>query len=160
MNLAIFLQAMSIIDLSIESAKGGSYVRAPVVNNKIRKNGRHTKQIEVIRQTEVPHVGDAIVRIINDCDPVGFLSDIVSGKAIEAHIVLENGTVQTIYETPTLNKRVEVAKFLAERYLPKVAVHKHAHIIKDISEPKGQADPRTNFEQMVTHAANKAPSSD
>lgn len=147
---------MSLVDLSIESAKSGNYVRAPVMSKKLRKSGRHAKQVNVIRETELPHVGDTVVRIIDECDPVGFLADVVNGKAIETHIVLEDGTIQTVYETPTLNKRVEVAKFLAERYLPKVAVHKHAHIVKDVTERKGESDPRTNFEQMVTHAAGKS----
>lgn len=149
-----------VIDMSIESAKDGSAVRAPVVNLKVRKNGKQAKQMDVVRYTEPPQVGDEVVRIINECDPIGFLADVVNGKAIQCHVVDEDGTVHTFYETPDLKKRVEVAKFLAERYMPKVAVTKHAHLIKNMDEPKGQADPRGNFEQMVTHAAAASDSED
>ncbi len=140
---------------------GGSHVRSPVSNIKIRKNGKPAKQVDVIRKTELPHVGDTIVRIINECDPIGFLSDIISGKAIETHIVLEDGRISTIFETPTLNKRVEVAKFMVERFLPKIAVVKHAVLVKDVSESgQGKPDQRTNYQQMVGHAADKTPISD
>lgn len=149
-----------VIDTTIESAKGGQLVRAPVVNLKVRKNGKRAKQMDVVRATALPEVGDQVVRIINECDPIGFLSDIVNGKAIQCHVVNEEGTIHTFYETPGLNKRIEVAKFLAERYLPKVAVTKHAHLHKTVDENKGQQDDRTNFDQMVTHAANASTSED
>lgn len=129
-------------------------VRAPVVNLKVRKNGKRVKQMDVVRTTELPEVGSNVVRIINECDPSGFLSDIVNGKAIQCHIVGEDGKVTSIFETPTLNKRIEVAKFLAERFLPKVAVVKHAHLHKTVSTDD---DERSNFEQMVSHAANSSP---
>ncbi len=147
---------MGLLDLSIESAESGSVVRAPISNLKVRKNGKPAKEVSTIRKTEIPSVGDEIVRVINECDPVGFLSDIIQGKAIQCHIVLEDGSVQTIYETPALNKRIEVAKFLVERYLPKVAVVKHAHLHKDMTA--GKPDTKTNFEQMVTHAAGQSSS--
>ncbi len=144
-----------IIDRSIEAAEGGQE-RAPVVNL-----ARNKRTMEIVRRTEPPQVGESIVRIINDCDPIGFLDDIVNGKAIQCHIVEEDGNILTVYETPGLNKRIEVAKFLAERFLPKVAVVKHAHLHQQLGEtPQGQADTRTNFEQMVTHAANASPSDD
>lgn len=133
-------------------------VRAPIVNMKVRKNGKKAKTLDVISPTTLPEVGSTVVRIINDCDPAGFLADIVNGKAIECHIVLEDGTVQTIYETPTLNKRIEVARFLAERFMPKIAVVKHAHLHQTVEDKPEQS--QTNFEAMVTHAANASTSED
>lgn len=149
---------MQIIDRSIESAKSEKVVRAPVVNLKVRKNGNKTSQMDIIRTTTLPEVGSTVVKIINDCDPASFLSDIVNGLAIQCHVVEEDGTVVTFYETPSLNKRIEVAKFLAERFMPKVAVVKHAHIHKTVESPNPSE--RTNFEQMITHASEASPSQD
>lgn len=147
-----------IIDSSIESAKVGREVKAPVVSLKVRKNGKPSPTM--VRRTEPPRVGNEVVRIINECDPIGFLADIVNGKAIECHIVDPDGKIITIYETPGMNKRIEVAKFLAERYMPKVAVTKHAHLVKNVDEQPRSNDPRGNFEQIVNHAAQSASSSE
>lgn len=150
-----------VIDRSIDSAMEGSVVIAPVVSLKVRKNGKRAKQVATIRHTEPPSVSGEVVRIVNECDPVGFLSDVVNGKAIECHVVDEEGQVQTFYETPNLAKRVEVAKFLAERYMPKVAVTKHAHLVKDAREEQGDNHGgRQNFSQIITHAANASDSED
>lgn len=150
-----------LIDHSIESAQSdGGRLRAPVVSLKVRKNGKQARRMdEFVRTTTPPHVGDEVVRIINECDPIGFLADIVNGKAIQCHVVDEDGKVISFYETPDLKKRVEVAKFLAERYMPKVAVTKHAHLHK-IHEEQGQPDHRQSFEQIVTHAAQASDSED
>ncbi len=83
---------------------------------KVRRNGQRAKVNNLVRVTEPPHVGNEVVRVINECDPVGFLSDIVNGKAIECHVVDSGGKVHTVYETPKLQRRIEAAKFLAERY--------------------------------------------
>ena len=137
-----------IIDKSIKSAMAGT-PRSPVVDLKVRR-----RTLERYRPTEIPDVRNEIVRIVNDCDPIGFLADVVNGKAIECHIISEDGTIHTIYETPSLTKRIEVAKYLADKYMPKVAVVKHAHLHK--MEQKTES----NFDQMVTHAARSADASD
>ena len=128
------------------------------MNLKVRKNGRPTQVAQVIRRTDLPHVGNEVVRIINECDPIGFLSDIVNGKAIQCHIVGKDGTVVTIYETPSLAQRISTARFLTDRYMPKVGIIKHDHLHKIVKEEgsQGKADTRRNFEQIVEHAASKS----
>lgn len=150
---------MKLIDQSIDSALSGSnVVKAPVVSlKKVRRTGKNATTSNIVRRTEPPTVQESVVRIINECDPVGFLSDVVNGKAIEAHIVTEGGEVVTIYETPSLKQRIQAANFLAERFLPKVAVVKHAHLHKSADKPS-HGDGRS-FGQLVTHAAQKSSNS-
>jgi len=150
--------APKIIDGSIESALEGSrIVRAPVVNMKVRKSGKPARRQDVVRQSAPPEVGAEVVRVINECDPVGFLSDIINGKAIECFVVEEDGKVTATHETASLNQRIAAAKFLAERYMPKVAVVKHAHLHKSADNHQvEQTDGRRSFAQIVTHAAHKS----
>lgn len=147
-----------LIDQSIDSCYNGNVVRSPVVSlKKVRRTGRDASTSNIIRRTEPPTVQESVVRIINECDPVGFLSDIVNGKAIECHVVGEDGQITTFYETPTLKQRLQAASFLAERYLPKVAVVKHAHLHKSADKPTPGEE--RSFGQIVTHAAQKSSNS-
>ena len=137
------------LEESIESAMDGhGVIKTPVHVDKLHKVAH------IVRRAEVPHVQDQIVKIINDCDPIGFLSDIVNGKAIETFEVNAKGQVKSNFVAPSLPQRINAAKFLAERYLPKVGVIKHAHLHKHETSI-GKHETGRSFEQIITHAAGK-----
>ncbi len=100
------------------------------------KNGRHFNSVKVrkanakthivYRPAAAPQIANEVIRIIDECDPVGFLCDVVSGRAIECYVVDQDNNVKTMYETPTLKMRTEAAKYLTDKFMPKIAVVKHA----------------------------------
>lgn len=113
----------------------------------------------MVRFTTPPMVGDEVVRIINECDPLQFLMDVMQGKAIETHIVGEDGIIYTEYQNATLPQRISVAKELVAKYIPKVAVMRHSHLIKNVDDDKPTNRPedgKRNHQQIVEHAAQQA----
>ena len=147
------------LDASIESAMDGhGIVRAPIVNNKVRKSGNKVGAVQAIRRTEPPNIANQVVRIINECDPVGFLADVVAGKAIQCYTVDEDGVIEEKWETPALNKRIEIAKFLTNKFMPNVSASHHTHLMKQVGqdEPGAPSDGRRNLTQIVEHAASRA----
>jgi len=135
---------VKIMDKSIDSAKKDEVVEAPVVVLQDKP------KVVRITNTRPPVVTNEVIKIISECDPVKFLCDIVNGNSVAVHIVNGEGEVKTLYERPSLKQRIDTAKFLTNKYLPNVAVVKHAHLHKN---EDGDKD---DFSQMIENAANKA----
>ncbi len=123
----------------------------------------HRSQGEVtqhIRHAVVPDVVGEIARVVADCDPMGFLADVVNGKAIESHTVsinpeTEEPVIETLYTTPTLSQRISVARYLGNKYMPNVSV------TKVIADPPPDPDkPKSHYEQIMDNAANAANAKD
>lgn len=137
------------LDKSLTSALEGNY-QAPIAIPPGRKVVHHH-----VRYTQMPDVREQIIRIYNEADPIGFLNDVVNGKMIETHDVVEKDgmmEVVTTYVQPTIKQRIDVAKYLAEKYMPKMAVvnHRHMHSLnQDSKENPGQR----NFAQIVNAAS-------
>lgn len=151
-----------MLDNSIDSAlEGHGVVKSPVVSMKmsVKDKLRPAKTSNMVRHTTPPMVGDEVVRIINECDPLQFLMDVMQGKAIETHVVDEQGLVHTEYQTPTLPQRIKIATNLVDKYIPKVAVMRHSHLIKNVDDDKPTNKPedgKRNHQQIVEHAAQQA----
>ncbi len=109
--------------------------------------GDHENIQKVARSAVVPEVAGEIARIVADCDPIGFLSDIVNGKPIQGHFIDKEGVVHEYHETATLSQRISVARYLGDKYMPKVAVYKHAHLVKRVPDEK-----QTRMDQILDHA--------
>ncbi|MEE9569503.1 MAG: hypothetical protein V3W37_08965 [Candidatus Binatia bacterium] len=128
-----------------------------------RNEAIHHTQGEVtteIRHAIVPDVIGTIAKVVADCDPMGFLEDVVNGKAIESHTVIEdkegNLLTTTLYTTPTLAQRISVARYLGNKYMPNVSVSK---IITDKPPTKPDA-PKSHYDQIMDHAASAANAKD
>ena len=103
-----------------------------------------------IHKTPKPDIKGTVTRIVTECDPIGFLMDVVNGNPIETHYISEDGEITTGHEHASLKQRIEAAKYLADKYMPKVAVVKHAHLVLDETR-KDNA-----FDQIVNNAASRA----
>lgn len=83
-------------------------------------NDKKTKAVSVQAPVSVQ---DNIVRITNDGDPVGQLIALMNGQPVPTYVVQEDGSIQTVYETPTMAQRISIAKWLGDRVMPKVNVN-------------------------------------
>lgn len=82
-------------------------------------NGRKTRAVAIKGPVTV---SDNIVRIHEDCDPIGALIALANGQPVATYIVTESGDTKTVYETATLAQRISIAKWLGDRAMPKVNV--------------------------------------
>lgn len=126
------------IQRSIISAKGGNPTALAPIETK--------KKRIAIRKYEMPDVTQQVARIQEECDPVGFLMDVINGHPIECHYADSDGNITTINETASLKQRIDAAKYLGKIVVPSQSVHKHAHLHKA----------EDSWEQMVKHASNKS----
>lgn len=137
------------IEKSLTSAMQGNY-QAPVEI----PAGRRVVHSRV-RHTQMPDVREQIIRIYNEADPVGFLMDIVNGKMIETHAVVEKEgqlEVETTYVQPSIKQRISVAQYLAEKYMPRMAVVNHRHM-HQLDQTQKDNPGQRNFAQIVNAAS-------
>jgi hypothetical protein len=123
--------------------QGDETVRAPV------QNLSDKKALHIIK-TPIPQIRDEVIRIVSQGDPIGFLIAVMNGSLVESHIVAKDGEVHTIKTTATVKDRVEIAKFLANKYMPTVAVTKHV-----VSEGNKTEDGERNLRQIINVAASR-----
>lgn len=121
--------------------------------------GKHQTSTRV-RISEPPQVADNVVKIINDCDPLQFLMDVMNGCAIQHHVVDADGTIHTFFDTPSMPQRISVAKYLADKYVPKVTLSQHRHLVENYTKPEDRPEhggsEKGSFDKMIDHAASKA----
>lgn len=159
--IGLMPRSSPLVENSMNSAtdeESDGTFRPPVVSQKVRKNGKRGRiiidNVDVIHHTRAPEVLDEVVRIVNECDPIGFLTDIVNGKAVQAYSVDKKGKVHEFYETPTLVQRVRAAMYLADKYLPNVSVIKYGKL-HDKDDQKPTQEESQSFSRKVTHAASR-----
>jgi hypothetical protein len=116
--------------------------------------GKALRKVEIAKHTHVDLRG-SLLRIQNECDPIGFLMDVVNGKAFEQFIVLEDGKVAAELVAPTMRDRVSVARYLASKLMPNLQITKH---VMTPSGDEGNADSTggMTFAQLVKKAAQEA----
>lgn len=99
----------------------------------------------------LPTIEGEIARVIAACDPMAFLASIVNGEAIESHVVEQNEdgeiVINSYYTTPNLSQRIATARYLANKFMPNIAVVKH------INPPEDK--PTSRFDQIIDNAASQ-----
>lgn len=124
-----------MLDNAIKSAKQGNVVSEPPVSGNMKLE---------VRKLPPPEIVHNVNRVQMECDPVGFLMDIVKGTPIETQVYTKDG-IQTDIETPNLKQRIDAAKFLSRMIQPAKQVH-HAHL-------HGDGD---DWDKIVGNAARKS----
>lgn len=90
----------------------------------IEADGVHV--IQNVSHAKPVSIAQNLVRIQQEADPLGFLLKVANGEPIPEYFVREvegKLVVQVEYTTPTLSQRVQTARYLADKYLPKLSVH-------------------------------------
>lgn len=120
-------------------------------------NGKDAREVAVVRTTQVS-IKENVLRITQNADPIGFLMAVQNGQIFEYHIVKEDGTIQTFYEQATLAQRLSVARFLADKVMPRMSLVK----ISDDGNQGGQSgdaagagDGGKSFSAIVERAAQR-----
>lgn len=135
-----------------EAISGKTILTPPIINLAKKKGGKPMTVLKVIT-TRTPVIKDEVLKIIADCDPIQFLCDIVNGQPLQCWIVAEDKTLIEEFESPTVQQRINAAKFLTNKYLPNAPV-RHAHLHKNIEDDPKAPDKRGSYAQIVSLAAN------
>jgi hypothetical protein len=125
-----------MLDDAIKSAMQGNIVSEPPVSGDMKLE---------VRKLPPPEIIHNVNRVQMECDPVGFLMDIVKGTPIETHVVDSNGEFISEIMMPNLKQRIDAAKFLSRMIQPAKQVH-HAHL-------HGDGD---DWDKIVGNAARKS----
>jgi len=131
---------------------GNLVVPAPLVD--LTDDDRISRVVK-IEHSVLPKSHEEILKIFHTVDPVQFLADIIAGKAIPCHIMTDKGLV-TAFETPDLRMRERVARYIVDKYIPKVAVVKHAHLHAHVDGSGKPTDSEMTFAQIVAKAARNS----
>jgi hypothetical protein len=83
--------------------------------------GKKTKVLYAFKRNR-PTIRENMVRIETEADPVGLLIAIANGTPIASFHISENGDVTTKYETPNVKLRIQAARSLLDKVMPKVSV--------------------------------------
>lgn len=65
-----------------------------------------------------------VIRIQDECDPVGLLIAIANGQPVATFTVDDEGQTIAAFETLDLKDRITVIKFLSDKVLPRMSVFK------------------------------------
>jgi len=65
-----------------------------------------------------------VVRIQQECDPVGLLIAIANGQPVPTVTIDESGEPTAAFETLPLKDRITVIKFLSDKILPRMSINK------------------------------------
>lgn len=73
---------------------------------------------------ETPSLEQNLIRIQQECDPVGLLIAIATGQPVATHTIEADGTVTTKFETLPLSSpiRERVIRTLADKVVPRLSV--------------------------------------
>jgi hypothetical protein len=72
--------------------------------------------------SNAPTIQENMVRIADNCDPIGALMAAASGLPMVAWIVDRDGKVEEITEVLPLKERIKILKWLGERVMPRLRV--------------------------------------
>jgi hypothetical protein len=86
-----------------------------------------------------------VIRIQDECDPVGLLIAIANGQPVATFTVDEDGETCAAFETLPLKDRITVIKFLSDKVLPRMSV------FKKVDAKKGDA----GWEATLTNAGER-----
>jgi hypothetical protein len=120
-------------------------------------NGKKVQEVTVVR-THTVSIKENVLRITEHADPIGFLMAVQNGQIFEYQIIKEDGEIKTYYEQATLAQRIGVARFLADKAMPRMSLVK---ISDDSSSggqggaPQGGGDGGRSFSQIVERAAQR-----
>ena len=84
---------------------------------------------------------------ISEHNPIDFLVKVMNGEPIPAISIDNEGNSSVEYDLPTLKVRIDIAKYLGNKLMPAMHVHK---VIDDTIEP-----PKTGFEALVDRAIRR-----
>jgi len=107
--------------------------------------------LKVVKMVKPPTVQDSIVELLSITNPMEFLAKVVEGEPLPEYVVNEDGSVDTYYVTPTLAQRISVARFLTDKYIPKMTVNKHYH--------QGTTSPghgESNYSEAISEAVSES----
>ena len=108
-------------ELALKAPEGSTVPQSVWLPPSVR--GKPPKVIQDIAVTRaVPSVQKNIIRISDETDPIGLLMAIANGQPVATFSITEEGEVEIHYETLTLEKRLSVIKFLADKVLPKMSM--------------------------------------
>ena len=86
------------------------------------------QDIRVIQDIAVssapPSIKDNIVRITEQCDPIGLLMAVAMGQPVACFGVDDQGNVTIEYETLPLKERLQTIRFLADKVIPRMSITK------------------------------------
>jgi hypothetical protein len=88
------------------------------------------QDIRVVQDVAVssapPSIKDNVIRITEQCDPIGLLMAVAMGQPVACFGVDEDGKVTVNYETLPLKERMQTIRFLADKVLPRMSITKQA----------------------------------
>lgn len=87
-----------------------------------------------------------VIRIQDECDPVGLLIAIANGQPVATFTVDEDGETVAAFETLPLKDRITVIKFLSDKVLPRMSVFK---------KMAGAAEPDADWTAALTNAGER-----
>lgn len=84
------------------------------------------QRVSHVFNTQMPEMKDNLVRIQNECDPIGMLIAIATGIPVATHYIDGDGMLTTQYETLPLNSpiRERILKSLADKIMPRMSITK------------------------------------
>lgn len=88
-------------------------------------NGKNVKEVTIIKEQPLPSIKDNIIRIVNEADPMGILIAAAQGQLFEFHVVDKHGNIETYYESVDLGQRLKIARYLADKVMPRLGIVKH-----------------------------------
>lgn len=132
----------------------------PLIVRAASQEGRPGKQIVTVRNARVTSVRETILRIQHECDPIGFLMNVINGAVFEAHEIGEDGQPSSFYESPTLQARIKVAQFLAHKVAPAISIQQHQLLSppEEVVHNDPMRPGMPSFAQLVQMAASIQPS--
>ena len=85
-------------------------------------DGAGVTVVQQISHDKPTSISQNLVRIQQEADPLGFLMRIARGEPIP-HFTVTSSGVEVEYQTPTLGQQITTARYLADKYMPKLSVH-------------------------------------
>ena len=87
--------------------------------------GQNVRVIQDIAvRSDPPSIKDNVVRISENCDPIGLLMAVAMGQPVACFGVDEDGNVTVEFETLPLKERMQTIRFLADKVLPRMSLTK------------------------------------
>lgn len=109
------------------------------------------KDIRVIQDVAVssapPTISDNVIRITNQCDPIGLLMAVAMGQPVACFGIDEKGDLTVEFETLPLKERMQTIRFLADKVIPRMSITKQV----DEKSPDSAA-----WEATLENAAERA----
>lgn len=122
----------------VKNSDGRSPPRPFLISgNDMEKGAKRKVSLIVKNRTDVLDVKSNMMRIQHNADPIGFMMEVMLGGMLPVHYIDDDGNVVTTYQQATIQQRLDISRFLANKVLPSMSLSK---VIVDNKKNDGQVE--------------------